>query len=83
MKKFLRSFNSDLSIDPLLKSAVSQLWFVTAVLLVMEMAVYPKLTDILLAQADGISQRCYSMSAQIRLERKSYYDILEYSQKEV
>ena len=40
------------------------------------------MTDMLLAKADGSSQRFYSMSAQIRLERKEYYDILEKSQKE-
>jgi len=35
----------------------------------------------LLARADGNSQRFYSMSAEIRLERKGYYNILEISQK--
>ena len=35
------------------------------------------LTDMLLARADGTSQRFYSLSAQIRLERKAYYKILE------
>jgi Fic family protein len=82
MKKFLDWFNSNENIDPLLKSAVAHLWFVT---------VHPfddgngriarTITDMLLARADGISQRFYSMSAQIRLERKSYYDILERTQK--
>ncbi|VAW39590.1 Fic domain protein, PA0574 type, partial [hydrothermal vent metagenome] len=35
------------------------------------------ITDMLLARADGIPQRYYSMSSQIRLERKEYYGILE------
>lgn len=35
----------------------------------------------LLARADGISQRFYSMYAQIRQERKEYYEILEKTQK--
>ena len=35
----------------------------------------------LLARADGVSQRFYSMSSQIRIERKGYYDILEKTQK--
>jgi len=39
------------------------------------------LTDMLLSQSDGSTQRFYSMSAQIRLERKEYYAILEKTQK--
>jgi Fic family protein len=39
------------------------------------------LTDMLLAQSDNSTQRFYSMSAQIRLERKQYYNILEKTQK--
>ena len=35
----------------------------------------------LLAQSDGSNQRFYSMSAQIRIERKQYYEILEKAQK--
>ena len=35
----------------------------------------------LLAKAEKSSQRFYSMSAQIKLERKQYYDILEDTQK--
>ena len=35
-----------------------------------------------IARADGMAQRFYSMSAQIRLERKQYYDILEQTQKQ-
>jgi Fic family protein len=34
-----------------------------------------------LARADATPQRFYSMSAQIRKERKEYYDILETTQK--
>ncbi len=39
------------------------------------------LADMLLARAENTSQRFYSMSAQIRRERKSYYEILERTQK--
>lgn len=35
----------------------------------------------LLARSEDSSQRFYSMSAQIRLERKEYYEILEATQK--
>jgi Fic family protein len=34
-----------------------------------------------LSKADGVNQRFYSMSAQIRKEKKSYYNILEQTQK--
>nr|WP_308421180.1 Fic family protein [Echinicola rosea] len=65
-----------------MKAAIAHLWFVT---------IHPfedgngritrALTDMLLAQADKSNQRFYSMSAQVRLERKQYYDILEKMQK--
>jgi Fic family protein len=38
--------------------------------------------DLFLARADGSPQRFYSLSAQIQRERKSYYDILERTQKQ-
>jgi Uncharacterized conserved protein len=82
MNKFLNWFNNDNDIDLVIKAAVSHLWFVT---------IHPfedgngritrALTDMLLARADKSNQRFYSMSAQIRLERKQYYDILEKTQK--
>jgi len=39
------------------------------------------IADMQLARADGISQRFYSMSAQIRLMRNEYYAILEKTQQ--
>lgn len=82
MSLFIEWFNSEDKIDPVLKAGLAHLWFVT---------IHPfedgngritrAITDMLLARADGISQRFYSMSAQIRLERKEYYNILEQSQK--
>lgn len=81
MTLFLDWFNSDDTPDFVLKSAIAHLWFVT---------VHPfddgngriarALADMLLAKADGDNQRFYSMSAQIRLERKVYYEILEKTQ---
>lgn len=38
--------------------------------------------DLMLARADGSSQRFYSLSAQIQRERNAYYDILERTQKD-
>ncbi len=82
MNAFINWFNQDQTIDPVMKAGVAHLWFVT---------IHPfedgngriarALTDMLLAQADGSSQRFYSMSARIRLERKGYYTILEETQK--
>jgi len=82
MGRFLDWFNANNGIDLVLKAAIAHLWFVT---------IHPfddgngritrALTDMLLAQSDKCSQRFYSMSAQIRIERKRYYDILEKSQK--
>ncbi len=82
MKSFLRWFNEKADDDSVLKSAIAHLWFVT---------IHPfedgngriarAITDMQLARADGSSDRFYSMSAQIRKERKDYYDILEKIQK--
>ncbi|WP_460543194.1 Fic family protein, partial [Echinicola sediminis] len=81
MTRFLDWFNNS-KMDLVIKAAIAHLWFVT---------IHPfedgngritrALTDMLLAQADKSNQRFYSMSAQIRLERKQYYEILEKTQK--
>ena len=67
---------------PLLKAGLGHLWFVT---------LHPfddgngriarAIGDLLLARADGSTQRFYSLSAQIQRERMVYYDILERTQK--
>ena len=82
MNQFLDWFNNNSKIDLVIKAAIAHLWFVT---------IHPfedgngritrALTDMLLAQADKSNQRFYSMSAQIRIERKEYYEILETTQK--
>ncbi|HSY61351.1 MAG TPA: Fic family protein [Cytophaga sp.] len=82
MKRFVDWFNKEKSLDPVLKAGVAHLWFVT---------VHPfddgngriarALTDMLLARSDCSPQRFYSMSAQIRVERKAYYDTLEKTQQ--
>lgn len=81
MTRFLDWFNKS-KIDLVIKAAIAHLWFLT---------IHPfedgngritrALTDMLLAQSDKSNQRFYSMSAQIHLERKGYYDILEKTQK--
>jgi Fic family protein len=82
MKSFLNWFCHNNKIDLVLKASIAHLWFVT---------IHPfddgngriarALTDMLLAQSDKSNQRFYSMSAQIRIERKQYYEILEKTQK--
>jgi Fic family protein len=82
MSMFLDWFNSENELNPILKAAIGHLWFVT---------IHPfddgngrlarTLSDMLLTRADGIPQRFYSMSAQIRIERKSYYTNLEKTQR--
>lgn len=82
MKRFLEWANSKEEGDAVLKAAVAHLWFVT---------LHPfddgngriarAIADLFLTRADGLPQRFYSMSAQILKERKSYYTILEQTQR--
>lgn len=82
METFLKWFNGKDDLDAVLKAAVAHLWFVT---------IHPfedgngriarALSDMQLARADKSPERFYSMSVQIRDERKYYYDILEKTQK--
>jgi Fic family protein len=82
MKSFLNWFEGTDRLDPLIKTALAHLWFVT---------IHPfedgngriarAIADMSLARSEKSSQRFYSMSAQIRLERNAYYDILERTQK--
>lgn len=82
MLSFLQWYEADLKIDPVLKSGIAHLWFVT---------IHPfddgngriarAIADMALARSEQIPQRFYSMSAQIRAERKAYYDTLERTQK--
>jgi Fic family protein len=81
MKRFLDWFNhADLNLT--LKALVAHLWFVT---------LHPfedgngrlarVICDLLLARADGIAKRFYSLSAYIEENKKQYYSILEQTQK--
>ena len=82
MKAFLKWFEAERTIDPVLKAAVAHLWFVT---------IHPfedgngriarAIADLALARSEDTPQRFYSMSAQIRAERNAYYDMLETTQK--
>jgi Fic family protein len=82
MATFLKWLNSPTATDPVLKAGLAHLWFVT---------IHPfddgngriarAIADMALARSENSAQRFYSMSAQIRLERNAYYDILEETQK--
>lgn len=82
MEKFLKWFENENEIDLVLKAAIAHLWFVT---------IHPfddgngritrAITDMTLARSDKSKRRFYSLSAQIRIERKHYYEKLEKTQK--
>lgn len=82
IKLFLDWVNNGNKIDGIIKAGIAHLWFVT---------IHPfedgngrigrAIADMMLSRADGIADRFYSMSAQIRIERKYYYEILEKTQK--
>jgi len=82
MEAFLAWFERDTKIDLVLKAAIAHLWFVT---------IHPfedgngriarAIADMALARSEGIAQRFYAMSSQIRRERNAYYDVLEMTQK--
>lgn len=82
MQIFLDWFENVHSIDPLLKAGIAHLWFVT---------IHPfedgngriarAIGDMALARADGIPERFYSLSSQIEVERKHYYEQLEKQQR--
>jgi len=82
MEKLLDWIENEIEVDPVLKAAISHLWFVT---------IHPfedgngritrAITDMILARSDKSVRRFYSMSAQIREERNEYYAILERTQK--
>ena len=84
MKKFLKWFNLSQEIDPVIKSGIAHLWFIT---------LHPfddgngriarAISDMQLARSDNSRERFYSMSVQIRKDRKSYYEVLEKIQKNV
>ena len=82
MARFIEWFNRDDGDDPVLRSCIAHLWFVT---------IHPfedgngriarALMDMLLARSEKSPQRFYSMSAQIRNERPGYYAGLEATQQ--
>jgi Fic family protein len=84
MEKFLDWLNNDFTLDPVLKAAIAHFWFII---------IHPfddgngrigrAITDMLLARAENSGERFYSMSSQILIERKQYYEILQKVQHSV
>lgn len=82
IKSFLGWFQNPGITDPLLVAGLAHLWFVT---------IHPfddgngriarAIADMALARTENTGQRFYSMSTQIRTERKAYYLTLERTQK--
>ena len=84
--KAAKTRESDMSghaaIDPVLQAGIAHLWFVT---------VHPfedgngriarTVSDMVLARADGVGERFYSLSSQIEAERQEYYRQLEARQR--
>lgn len=83
MSNFLNWFNQDQDLDLFVKSGLAHLWFVT---------IHPfedgngrigrAVCDMVLARSEQSAQRFYSLSTQIRKERKNYYNLLEHTQKD-
>ncbi|MBR1648586.1 MAG: Fic family protein [Alphaproteobacteria bacterium] len=82
MKDFLNWINTNNTANPLIRAAISHLWFIT---------LHPfedgngriarAITDMMLAKAENTAFRFYSMSSQIQKEKNEYYKVLEYTQK--
>jgi len=82
MQTFLSWFADGGDMDPVIRAGVSHLWFVT---------IHPfedgngriarAIGDMALARADGVQDRFYSLSSQMKAERKHYYEQLERQQR--
>ena len=82
MQRLISWVNAEVDIDAVLKAAIVHLWFVS---------IHPfddgngriarALTDMLLARSEGTGKRFYSMSAEIKLLKKEYYNVLERTQR--
>ncbi len=82
MARFLGWFESAIALDPVLKSGIAHLWFVT---------IHPfddgngrigrAIADMALSRADQTMDRFYSMSSGIEAQRREYYLQLESAQR--
>jgi len=84
MKHFLKWFNSETELDPVLKAGIAHLWF---------MIIHPSdkgnhrvafaVAGMQLCRSEGNPQRWYSLPAQISGERPSYYTALKRAEKDL
>jgi Fic family protein len=82
MGAFLAWMADEDDTDPVIRAGIAHLWFVT---------IHPfedgngriarAIGDMALARCDGTSDRFYSLSSQIEIERKQYYNQLEAQQR--
>jgi len=78
MDTFLDWFNRDEKLDAVLKAAIAHFWFII---------IHPfddgngrvgrAIADMMLSRAEKSGERFYSMSSQILIERKRYYEVLQ------
>lgn len=82
MATFFAWLNRDIEADPIVRSGMAHLWFVT---------IHPfsdgngriarAIGDLVIARADGEAGRFYSVSSAIAADRQNYYDMLERTQR--
>lgn len=78
MAKFIDWLNQDTPLDFVIKSAIAHFWFII---------IHPfddgngriarAISDLFLSRADKTANRFYSMSNQMLIEKKQYYDVLQ------
>ena len=78
MDKFLHWLNTDFSVNAIIKAAIAHFWFII---------IHPfddgngriarTISDMQLARAEKSQQRFYSLSSQILVEKKRYYEVLQ------
>ena len=82
MERFIDWVNNSDDVDAVLKASIAHLWFVS---------IHPfddgngriarALTDMLLARSENSRKRFYSISAEIKVLQKGYYEVLERTQR--
>ena len=82
MYRFISWVNTEDEIDPVIKAGIAHLWFIS---------IHPfgdgngritrAITDMLLARSEHSSKRFYSMSNEMKIMQKDYYNVLEKTQK--
>jgi len=82
MHRLINWVNDDNFTDPVLKAGIAHIWFVS---------IHPfddgngrisrAMTEMLLARSEHSAKRFYSMSNEMKILQKEYYDILERTQK--